>query len=197
MADVETEKKKSTWFLKSSLMFTRKESRQIMWELQWFSLRDRRYWMVHHSRKSPPASDVQPAHQTLEFSLWKQTSYLLSCLFFPFSSLTHTHTHTHTCRHKMPQMTPAWREGGWKVYNPNTNEKQIPTESHLKEIPAKTASFKSDCKSPFGISPSHCFQAYLCMFLLSQIPLQCQYEQTLPLWQQIYGHLKLKVSKKQ
>lgn len=71
----------------------------------------------------------------------------------PFPSLTHINMY------KMPQMTPTQREGGWKVDNPNTNEKQIPTESHLKGIPAKYSSFISECKSPFGISPSHFFPA--------------------------------------
>lgn len=67
--------------------------------------------MVHHSWKSPPAPNVQPAHQALEpvmSSHFRNRHPTFS--FFSFSSLAHTHTLTCTKCHKW--LLPREREAG-------------------------------------------------------------------------------------
>ena len=66
--------------------------------LQWFWLSERRQRMVHHSWKSPPAPDVQPAHQTLKPVM--SSHFRNRRLTFSPASLPHTQTHTHTKCHK-------------------------------------------------------------------------------------------------
>lgn len=97
-------------------------------------------WKVHQSWKSPPVPDVQPAHQTAEpavSSHFRNIALSLAAHSSLLSSLTHTN------KNKMSQMSAAWRDGVWKADKANTNEKQIPPESHLRRTPAKYPSFIS------------------------------------------------------
>lgn len=108
----------------------------------------------HHKKKSGHTLQVRvvaPAEGSALLLFQKQTS--------------------HRLRRVQNATLPGGRQSGWKVDNPNTNEKQIPPESHLNGNPDKYASFIPDCKSPSGMPPLpphlHCFPPYLRMFSLS------------------------------
>lgn len=63
---------------------------------------------VHHSRKSPPAPDVQPAHQTAEPAV---SSHFRNITLSPAAQSSRLSSLTHTNKNKMSQMSAAWRDG--------------------------------------------------------------------------------------
>lgn len=81
-------------------------------------------------------------HLSQPWVLILETSLSLSFHSF-FSSLLLSSL-THTNKNKMSQMSAAWRDGVRKADKANTNEKQIPPESHLRRTRAKYPSFTSE-----------------------------------------------------